>query len=101
MTITPLPNREREDDQLVSLLKSIADLNEQVIQLVERGQREQEKTDVLVYSIDQAAEALGVSRSKLYEMIHIPGFPVVSVGHRKLIPRKALENWLHQQCEGR
>jgi excisionase family DNA binding protein len=99
--ITRMPDQRQnsQTDPVLQLLQTVANLNERVLQLAE--QRERQQTEALVYTVDQAAKALGVSRAKLYEMLHMPDFPVVEVGHRKLIPRKQLEQWLDQQCKGR
>ena len=82
-------------DPLIQLLQAIADLNERVIQL---AQSIEGQTEMTCYSVDQASKVLGVSRSKMYDLLRRPDFPVVSVGHRKLIPRRQLEEWLDQQC---
>lgn len=100
-TITPLPdqNENLQPDPFLHLLQTVANLNEQVIRLAERIERQQ--PEALTYSVEQAAEALGVSRSKLYEMLHRPDFPVITIGNRKLIPRRQLEQWLDRQCNKR
>ena len=82
-------------ESFVQLLQSIADLNERVIKL---AQSIEGQTEMTCYSVDQASKILGVSRSKMYDLLRRPDFPVVSVGHRKLIPRRQLEEWLDQQC---
>lgn len=83
-------------EPMVNLLKAIADLNEEVIRLAARF--DQSSSESLVYSVEQAAEVLGVSRSKMYDLLHRPDFPVVDLGHRRVIPRKQLSAWLDQQC---
>ena len=99
--ITPLPNQHEDPqpDPVLQLLQVVVDLNERVIQLVQRMEWEQPKP--LTYNVEQAAEVLGVSRSKLYDdLLHRPDFPVVTIGHRKLIPRRQLEQWLERQLKG-
>jgi excisionase family DNA binding protein len=86
-----------ESDPIVQLLQAVADLNKQVLRLA--GQMD--RSEALTYSVEQAAEVLGVSRSKMYDILHRPGFPVVDVGNRRLIPRRQLERWLENQCERR
>lgn len=49
------------------------------------------------YSVNEAAEALGLSRQTVYSLIHTPSFPSVKVGGRTLIPVAALETWLNTQ----
>lgn len=48
----------------------------------------------LAYSVAEAAEAMGVSRSVMYILVHCDGFPKKIVGGRILVPAKALERWL-------
>lgn len=50
-----------------------------------------------VYSVQEAAEVLGVSRSKMYEFVKSEGFPVLYIGKRILVPIKALDNWIEAQ----
>ncbi|MCD7770400.1 MAG: helix-turn-helix domain-containing protein [Oscillospiraceae bacterium] len=51
----------------------------------------------LLLSVKEAAEALGISRSKLYELIHAEAFPTMSIGGRRLIPVSGLERWIDSQ----
>ncbi len=39
-------------------------------------------------------EVLPMSRSGIYKMLNTPGFPVIKIGKRKLIPKEALLKWL-------
>lgn len=55
------------------------------------------KLEKKVYSVSEAAEVLGVSRSKMYEFVKSEGFPVIYIGRRILIPIKGLERWLDEQ----
>ena len=52
----------------------------------------------LTYSVTEAAEALGVSRPTMYELLHREGFPSLKVGNRVLISRKRLAEWVDQQA---
>ena len=42
----------------------------------------------------EAADALGVSRSKLYELLADGDLPVIRVGHTVRVPAEALREWL-------
>ena len=53
----------------------------------------------LTYSIPEAAEALGVSTSKMYEIIRIKGFPTVRCGHRCRVSIKGLEEWVEEAAK--
>lgn len=48
----------------------------------------------LAYSVTEAAEVIGISRTVMYNLVHCDGFPKKIVGGRILIPAKALERWL-------
>jgi len=84
-------------DPFIQLLQAVVDLNERVLQLMQSLEGE----TGACYSVDQASKVLGISRAKMYDLLRRPDFPVVDIGHRKLIPRKQLEQWLDQQCGAR
>lgn len=48
----------------------------------------------LAYSVTEAANVIGVSRTVMYNLVHCTDFPKKVVGGRILIPAKALERWL-------
>ena len=48
----------------------------------------------LALSPVEMAEALGISRSKAYELINTPGFPIVRLGKRVVIPVQGLNEWM-------
>ena len=53
----------------------------------------------LCVSIPEMAEMLGVSRDYGYTLARMEGFPVVNLGEkRKVIPVKALEEWLDKNA---
>ena len=56
------------------------------------------KQPKLTYSVEEAAAVIGVSVSKMYQVIKMEGFPVVMLGGRRLIPIKGLERWLDQMA---
>lgn len=53
----------------------------------------------LTYSVPEAAKVLGVSASKMYEVVRIKGFPTIRVGNRLLVSVKGLENWIEEQAQ--
>lgn len=57
------------------------------------------KREKLVLSVPEAAEVLGISKSKMYEIVRIKGFPAVRVGKRVLVNAKRLETWLDEVTE--
>ena len=48
----------------------------------------------LSLTVEEAAEALGISRGLAYEAVRLGQIPSVRIGRRILIPRKALEEQL-------
>lgn len=54
----------------------------------------------LAYSVEEAAEALGVSRSLVYRLIHQSGFPSVKLRGRRLISAELLAEWVRLQAGG-
>ena len=57
------------------------------------------KNERLTLSVPEAAEIIGVSPSKMYEVVKIQGFPCVKLGKRLLVSAKGLEKWIEQQAE--
>lgn len=54
----------------------------------------------LAYSVEEAAEALGVSRSLVYRLIHQRGFPSVKLRGRRVISAELLAEWMRTQAGG-
>ncbi len=54
----------------------------------------------LAYSVDEAAQVLGVSRSTIYNLIHRADFPALKIGNRQLISREGLAEWVRNQVGG-
>lgn len=57
-------------------------------------------TEKLALSVTEAAEALGISRRSMYELLHQEGFPTLKVGGRRLISKELLAEWVRQQAGG-
>lgn len=55
----------------------------------------------MALSVAEAAEALGISRRSLYNLIQSDGFPVLELGGRRVIPVDLLQEWMHKRVEGR
>ena len=52
----------------------------------------------IALSVAEAAEALGVSKPTVYELIHRGDFPCFKIGTRQLISRSGLEAWVQDQA---
>lgn len=46
------------------------------------------------------AKVLGVSPSSGYELMHEPGFPVLRVGNRMVVPKEQFIQWVSAHVEG-
>ena len=46
------------------------------------------------------SQVLGVSVSTAYELMHEPGFPVLHVGSRMVVPKEKFIRWTEEQSGG-
>lgn len=46
------------------------------------------------------AQVLGISPSTAYELMHEPGFPVLRVGSRMVVPKEKFIQWADAQSGG-
>lgn len=54
----------------------------------------------LVYNVTEAAEALGISRRSMYELLHREDFPAsLKIGGRRLISKELLAEWVKAQAQ--
>ena len=54
----------------------------------------------LVLNSATVAKVLGVSPSSGYELIHEPGFPVLRVGSRIVVPKEKFMQWVEEYTRG-
>lgn len=52
----------------------------------------------IVYSIEEAAYALGVSKPTMYDLTKLDNFPCFRIGKRIVVGVEALRNWVNIQC---
>lgn len=57
------------------------------------------ETKGLTYTLEQAAEAIQVSRPTMQNLVHRADFPSFKVGTRWIIPADAFRRWLNEQVE--
>ena len=57
------------------------------------------KTKKLTLSVTEAAEVMGVSRTTMYQLVKLKGFPTVQIGNRVLVSIKGLEKWVDEQAQ--
>jgi excisionase family DNA binding protein len=61
----------------------------------------EKETDIkkVALNLSELQVALGIGRSKAFELTRQPGFPAVRIGRRILIPVDALNEWLAEQVK--
>jgi excisionase family DNA binding protein len=52
-------------------------------------------TECLTFTVEEAAEALGISRAFAYEAVARGEIPCIRIGRRVLVPRVALEEMVN------
>ena len=53
----------------------------------------------LFLNAKMVAQVLGVSPSSGYELMHEPGFPVLKVGSRMVVPKEQFIRWVQEHTE--
>ena len=53
-----------------------------------------EKTTI---SVQELSAQMGISLTKAYQLVKQPGFPVLHIGNKILIPVEAFHKWLNVQ----
>ena len=56
-----------------------------------------ENSKKMTLSVDELAEALGISRTYAYYLMCAEGFPSIKLGKRRLVTKEALSKWLEEQ----
>lgn len=51
-------------------------------------------------SVQELSSYMGISLAKAYELVKQPGFPVLRIGTRFLIPVDSFNTWLNRKIEG-
>ena len=54
----------------------------------------------LFLNAETVAKLLGVSPSSCYELMHEPGFPILKVGSRMVVPKEKFIQWVEQNTTG-
>lgn len=54
----------------------------------------------LFLNANLVSRVLGVSVSTVYELMHEPGFPVLRVGSRMVVPKEKFVEWVDAQSGG-
>lgn len=57
--------------------------------------------DLLLFlNSEMVAQVLGVSPYSAYELMHEPGFPVLRIGRRMVVPKEQFIQWVTEHTEG-
>ena len=51
----------------------------------------------LFLNANLVAQVLGVSQSSGYELMHEPGFPVLRIGNRMVVPKEQFIQWVKER----
>ena len=54
----------------------------------------------LFLNSETVAKVLGVSPSSSYELMHEPGFPVLRIGNRMVVPKEQFIQWVNERVGG-
>ena len=54
----------------------------------------------LFLNAELVAKVLGVSPSSSYELMHEPGFPILKIGNRMVVPKEKFIQWVEQNTTG-
>ena len=54
----------------------------------------------LFLNAELVAKVLGVSPSSGYELMHEPGFPILKIGNRMVVPKEKFIQWVEQNTAG-
>ncbi|MBM6897608.1 helix-turn-helix domain-containing protein [Pseudoflavonifractor capillosus] len=54
----------------------------------------------LFLNSETVAKVLGVSASSGYELMHEPGFPMLRIGNRMVVPKEQFIQWVMERTGG-
>ncbi len=54
----------------------------------------------LFLNAELVARVLGVSSSSGYELMHEPGFPILKIGSRMVVPKEKFIRWVEEHTKG-
>jgi excisionase family DNA binding protein len=60
--------------------------------------RKPEDLSPLLLTVDEAAQLIRISRSKLYELLQRREIPSIAIGRSRRIPAEGLRNWVTAQA---
>ena len=54
----------------------------------------------LFLNADIVAKVLGISPSSGYELMHEPGFPILKISNRMVVPKEKFIQWVEENTAG-
>ncbi len=54
----------------------------------------------LFLNAELVSKVLGVSPSSGYELMHEPGFPILKIGNRMVVPKEKFIRWVEEHTAG-
>ncbi len=54
----------------------------------------------LFLNAELVSKVLGVSSSSGYELMHEPGFPILKIGSRMVVPKEKFIRWVEKRTKG-
>ena len=54
----------------------------------------------LFLNAELVSQVLGVSPSSVYELMHEPGFPILKIGNRMVVPKEKFIQWVERNTAG-
>ena len=84
------------DEAAIVILQEVRALTEKVEVMgrqLARLTTKVERPDLVKYAVDEAAERMGISRSKLYDEINAGRLEHIKEGRRTFITEEAVQSW--------
>ena len=54
----------------------------------------------LFLNAETVSKVLGISLASSYELLHEPGFPVLKIGNRMVVPKENFIQWVEENTTG-
>ena len=54
----------------------------------------------LFLNVELVAKVLGISPSSGYDLMHEPGFPILKIGSRMVVPKEKFIQWVEENTTG-
>lgn len=64
------------------------------------AEKEDHTVEKSTMSVQELSAQMGISLPKAYELVKSPGFPVIRIGARILIPVDDFRDWLREKAGG-